>query len=90
MNAPYAVYLPLIVGPTAGDGVHHSALHLLNAAQQDNDVAITFVDEVSGLGVAQYTGTLRAADAGACCRRFRADLRASPAPGPQAAFKAPS
>jgi hypothetical protein len=60
MNAAYVVHLPLVLGDGAFDRVHHSVIHVNNLAQQINEVTITFVDELGGRGVGQYTGTLAA------------------------------
>jgi len=62
----------VVLGASAFDGCTTLRFHLLNVAQEDNDIAITFVDEFTGLGVAQYTGTC-AQRTRWRCRQSRAD-----------------
>jgi hypothetical protein len=62
MSARFAQMLPMIVGPQAGDPVlkHHSTIRVRNLAPTAQAITITFVDESTGRGVAQYRGSVAA------------------------------
>lgn len=62
MHARFAQMLPMIVGPQAGDPVlqHRSTIAVRNLSPSAQQVSITFVDEATGRGVAQYRGSIAA------------------------------